>query len=379
MRDNRAVSRREVPKQARPWTGPAVSALLVLGVAATPAPARAGVQYLHQDALGSVRVVTDENGNVVSRHDYLPFGEEIPAGSYGRDAELGYGGGASLRPRFTGKERDSESRLDYFGARYFSAAQGRFTTADAPFADQSAADPQSWNLYAYVRNNPLRYADPTGKACFDYTSTGSCLDYLVGVAKGIGNAPAELINAPTHLVNWAISSFTDYRFSEVVPTTFPLTSADQRLGSQAADVAMMLLPVAEAASGSRVLAAPSRGVRASDKGIQRIEGHLSRPELEGAISDPSNAAMIGRLKAGEMTPQDLRFYFHELRESTLMSRGIGARDAHLQTLEWQGIPYKAGYEAQLYHPDVILRDPSAFSPAAVRAAEAAKAAMAAKK
>lgn len=65
---------------------------------------------------------------------------------------------------FTGKERDDESGLDHFGARYFSAAQGRFTSPDRPFADQNVADPQSWNLYAYGRNNPLRWVDPTGEA-----------------------------------------------------------------------------------------------------------------------------------------------------------------------------------------------------------------------
>ena len=52
--------------------------------------------------------------------------------------------------------------LDYFGARYFSGAQGRFTSPDKPFADQHVQDPQSWNLYAYARNNPLRFTDPTG-------------------------------------------------------------------------------------------------------------------------------------------------------------------------------------------------------------------------
>jgi len=53
--------------------------------------------------------------------------------------------------------------LDYFLARYYSSAQGRFTSADAPFADQSLDDPQSWNLYTYVRNNPLRSIDPDGR------------------------------------------------------------------------------------------------------------------------------------------------------------------------------------------------------------------------
>ena len=63
----------------------------------------------------------------------------------------------------TGKERDSETGLDYFGARYYSGAQGRFTSPDKPFADQHLEEPQSWNLYSYVRNNPLKFVDPTGR------------------------------------------------------------------------------------------------------------------------------------------------------------------------------------------------------------------------
>ncbi len=66
---------------------------------------------------------------------------------------------------FTGKQRDAETSLDYFGARYMSAAQGRFTSPDVPFADQKPEDPQSWNLYTYVRNNPLSFVDPNGTEC----------------------------------------------------------------------------------------------------------------------------------------------------------------------------------------------------------------------
>ena len=62
-----------------------------------------------------------------------------------------------------GKERDIDTGLDYFGARYMSAAQGRFTSPDAPFADQDPYEPQSWNLYSYVRNNPLKFVDETGR------------------------------------------------------------------------------------------------------------------------------------------------------------------------------------------------------------------------
>lgn len=64
--------------------------------------------------------------------------------------------------QFTGKERDAETGLDYFGARYFSGAQGRFTSPDPLLSSGRPWLPQSWNRYAYTLNNPLRYTDPLG-------------------------------------------------------------------------------------------------------------------------------------------------------------------------------------------------------------------------
>ena len=124
------------------------------------------LRYLTPDHLGSTRVVTGavvsgSDGGVVSRHDYLPFGEEI--GSLGgRTAALKYSASGPAQ-KFTGKERDTESGLDYFNARYFSGAGGRFTSVDPENAGADPADPQSWNGYAYARNNPLLYTDPDGR------------------------------------------------------------------------------------------------------------------------------------------------------------------------------------------------------------------------
>jgi RHS repeat-associated protein len=65
---------------------------------------------------------------------------------------------------FTGKPRDYDTglNLDYFGARYFSGAQGRFTSPDEPLTFAGPENPQSWNLYGYGLNNPLLYSDPDG-------------------------------------------------------------------------------------------------------------------------------------------------------------------------------------------------------------------------
>jgi RHS repeat-associated protein len=74
------------------------------------------------------------------------------------------------RYKFTGKERDTESNLDMFGARYYGSSLGRFMTPDwseepepAPYAD--LRDPQSLNLYSYVRNNPMSSTDDDGHEC----------------------------------------------------------------------------------------------------------------------------------------------------------------------------------------------------------------------
>jgi len=64
---------------------------------------------------------------------------------------------------FTGKERDSESGLDNFGARYHASTMGRFMSPDPKIPSlKHLVNPQKWNKYAYTINNPLRYFDPDG-------------------------------------------------------------------------------------------------------------------------------------------------------------------------------------------------------------------------
>jgi RHS repeat-associated protein len=112
---------------------------------------------------------------VVSRHDFLPFGEEIAAGSAGRTNVWGVGD--TVNQKFTGQERDADTALplDFFQARYLAGVQGRFLSVDDPFAGSDPGDPQSWNLYSYVQDNPLVNTDPDGHSCIQ-TNNGPADD-----------------------------------------------------------------------------------------------------------------------------------------------------------------------------------------------------------
>ncbi len=124
------------------------------------------VQWLIADHLGTPRMVVDKTGSLsgVTRHDYLPFGEELMVGMGNgsiRSVAMGYQVD-SVRQKFTGYERDSETNLDFATARHFSSVQGRFTTVDPSLTSGKSDVPQSWNRYSYVLNNPLLFVDPTG-------------------------------------------------------------------------------------------------------------------------------------------------------------------------------------------------------------------------
>ena len=135
------------------------------------------VHYFFSNHLGSTSVTTDSTGATLEEDlDYYPYGG-VASGS------------SSDHYLFTGKERDAESGNDYFGARYYSNTMGRFMSPDwsdansrrlfenfpspVPYADWD--DPQTLNLYAYTRNNPLSTIDSDGHGmkCTTITSVGS--------------------------------------------------------------------------------------------------------------------------------------------------------------------------------------------------------------
>jgi RHS repeat-associated protein len=196
--------------------------------------------------LGTTRVVSDA-AQALQCQDYLPFGAEIGvAGGSLRDASPCYGADLGVRQRFTGHVRDQESGLDFMLARYYSAAQGRFTSPDAPFADQKAEDSQSWNLYGYGRNNPLRFVDPSGsrvcppeEACLDVDPAAST------PTKQVAQSPAQWQNRLAAMGTsdfWSglwtggtMSQQTSLETGEVEEIENSSATPAERLGQEAAD------------------------------------------------------------------------------------------------------------------------------------------------
>lgn len=120
--------------------------------------------FYHTDPAGTPLSMTNSSGVVVWKADYKPFGEENSTS-----------GPAANDRRFVGKEKDEETGLSYFGARYENAKIGRFIAPDPVRAvdsktsktnEKMLANPQRLNTYAYALNNPYRFIDPDGRAVY---------------------------------------------------------------------------------------------------------------------------------------------------------------------------------------------------------------------
>ncbi|MBX7062355.1 MAG: hypothetical protein K1X52_11910 [Pyrinomonadaceae bacterium] len=138
------------------------SGKLVAEYSTAPPPASPQVSYTTTDHLGSPRVITNALGQVTSRRDFLPFGEEITQNVGSRTASLGYGTSDTIRQKFTGYQKDEETSLDFAEARMYSNPFGRFTAVDPLLASGRTSNPQTFNRYIYVGNSPLTVTDPSG-------------------------------------------------------------------------------------------------------------------------------------------------------------------------------------------------------------------------
>jgi RHS repeat-associated protein len=170
--------------------------------------------YYFGDLLGSAQIELSDGGWPLTLSAFDPYGQEI-------DTQT-----STNHYKFTGKERDTESGLDYFGARYYASSMGRFMSPDwsdendpVPYADFS--NPQSLNLYSYAYNNPLRSADADGHVTCDpdtwddSTNTltaGACHydfgDFMNSVGQIAQKATSALSNAAQTVSNFVSTNQT---------------------------------------------------------------------------------------------------------------------------------------------------------------------------
>ena len=126
------------------------------------------VHYYFSDHLGAHAVVMNAAGTQCEQDaDYYPYGG-VQNDYCTTPLAQNY--------KFTGKERDTESGLDNFGARYNASSMGRFTSPDPLLSSAALLNPQTWNRYPYALNNPLRIVDPTGLWDWDESAGGSMSD-----------------------------------------------------------------------------------------------------------------------------------------------------------------------------------------------------------
>jgi RHS repeat-associated protein len=358
--------------------------------------AGADVKWLVSDHLGTPRIIADKTGSLsgIKRHDYLPFGEELFAGTSGRTAQQGYSGGDNVRQQFTKYERDNEINLDYAQARYYSSSEGRFTRPDPLLASGKPQQPQSWNRYTYCLNNPLLLVDPSGLMWMirDAGAGQVVWGWIEGEAlpanlkaqgwkKWTGSRIVPLHNGGTimlgdhgvaTLISNGLPHFNNSSISQVRINTaaglfdglVPFGSTIRRwtgfsggANTESAEYknakgangvvlsgALFFLP----GVGSASAAAENGGIRISEKGLSIVERHLAQ---FGEV--PENTLMLNRLRSaltnGErLTGADANFYLHEASEATIMGRGLSQPAAHAEALQKYGVT-----SFDLFHPEVI--------------------------
>jgi RHS repeat-associated protein len=267
-----------------------------------------GTQYLFADHLGSTRILASSAGVFTRCFDYAPFGEELTTGMGSRgncytDVTYPSATPEAETAKFTSKERDAESGLDYFGARYFSSAQGRFTSPDwsaspepVPYADLS--NPQSLNLYSYMRNNPLSGADPDGHcdwSCWSQFGSGVASTTYQPIVQAVSH-PLDTLSglgqAIAHPVDTAIAIG-----NAVVDTTAAAMSGDPNaVGKVAGTIASTLVTagVGKAASALGDLAEAGDAAR----GLSKFGGSFLPAE-----STPGGGTLV--LSTGTITQSEV--------------------------------------------------------------------------
>ena len=245
-------------------------------------PAQAETKYVATDSLGSIRVISDQNGNIVSRRDFMPFGEELYAGTPNRTTTHKYStSGDNVRQKFTGYERDKETGLDFAEARYYKYNHGRFTAVDPLLSSGKSGDPQTFNRYTYVMNNPLTFTDPTGLQAGSKGKADIYVETRVKKLGFFGKIKSAIKTTAAALYRAVVGESNPYQEEDISNRNRKRSGMSKQLGNAVNNRAKGNQKLTDAAKSID----PTGVVNLTEKTVKNSVGQASNREVAGAYGD----------------------------------------------------------------------------------------------
>ncbi len=264
------------------------------------------ITFVHQDVLGSAVLLTNQAGEIVQQYEYDPFGQIL---SMSGTAETDY--------LFTGQEWDAESELYYYNARYYNPRLGRFISRDSVLGRDG--DALSRNGYIYVKNNPLKYVDPSGndakKAQKKWWQNQTFNDTL----NVLDNTFSFILDIPTFGGVSRAKALSDKIDKEGLTTENLIMVYGNTIISTAAGTATALNVGAWLGATANWFADRSAIQTALSQPVKAPDGYKwSQPEFFSKFSNPKNSEfpykgmevenVAVKVNTGEVAASDLRSY-----------------------------------------------------------------------
>jgi RHS repeat-associated protein len=223
--------------------------------------------------------------------------------------------------KYTGKERDQESGLDYFGARYYGSSLGRFTSPDPLLSSARPGNPQTWNRYAYVRNNPLGRIDPTG--LYDFKNTCGSTDKACNAAFAQTQTNVRNAYKATQAAYEKAAANGDTKQAAALKRTLDGLGAEGQKNARGQTVNI-----------SVNLGQDAPGLTSFAKGSTSTINVVLNPGMSGSDDSAQVAVVHEGVRAGEITPGSPTFnkafgLEHDAYETeSYFSQAIGHQDIH---------------------------------------------------
>jgi RHS repeat-associated protein len=258
------------------------------------------VQFHLDDHLGSSNVVVESDGAIINREEFTPYGE------------TSFGSFVRKRYRFTGKERDEESGLNYHGARYYAPGQTRWISSD-PAGPRTGS-----NLFCYVRNNPISFVDERG------------LEESKGKVLALGHTTIEVngtkqtfseVNVDAAIKNTGLkaikigdfSAYLDPKSGKIVPGFIETFAA---LGGKTVGSTNLANTKSYLASQTLVEAALE-----AEYGIRAIHMNLAGVDIVARTHTAAELrSLVTALASGRNSQVDIHF-LHETGEQSIIKKG----------------------------------------------------------